>query len=660
MTSKKLLLLCLLLSVGALAQKFEPGKVSVKELEQKVYPNDTTAAAAILYNKGRSYFKYDDKNGFSLIHHYEFRIKIYKKEGLKWADFKVPYYIGYESLNKDRVSFSDAVTYNLENGQIVKTKLSGEGKFKQDLNEFWGEAAISMPNVKPGSVIEFSYTLKSEDVVQFPVYNFQYDIPVAHSEYVTEIPAYYRYKPTKTGFGEVKSDAKLANGYQNFTNEHNQSVNLSFQQVNSTYVADNVAALKEEPYVDNLENYRLSVQHELEKIVFPDSPERNYAATWEGVALSIFKDKRFGDELKQRSYFEPLLEAVLKNATTDAEKANAIFEFVKRSIRWNGQYGYYTRNGVRKAFDDRSGNVAEVNFILIAMLNHSGISAKPVLLSTVRHGVPVFPNRTVFNYVIAAIEIDGKQILLDATDKYATFNILPLRALNWTGRLIKPDGSSSEIKLVPESASRESVNILGKIDANGKVSGKLRRVKSDYEALSFREKHADQNREQYVEGLENQWDGVHITDYVSDNGADLSKPVTESLAFADENGAEIIADRMYLNPMLFFTADKNPFVLEKREFPIYFGFPFQQKYNFNLEIPEGYAVESLPKSTKITTGENVGNFTFNIMTADNKIQLSVVKEINSAIISANFYEPLKEFYQKMIEKQTEKIVLKKI
>ena len=661
MNSKKIFLvsfLCCCLNV--FSQKFELGKVSVKELEQKAYPQDTTAAAAILYNKGRSYFVYRNKEGFSLVHEYEFRIKIYKKEGLKWADFKVPYYIGYESLEEDRISFSDAVTYNLENGQIVKTKLNSEGRFKKDLNEFWGEASISLPNVKPGSVIEFKYTLKSQDIVEFPTFNFQYEIPVSHSEYSTEIPQFFIYKPTLIGFSSVKSDAKVVNGYQNYFNELNQSVNLTYQQIKSSYVAENLPALKAEPYVDNIENYRSSIRHELEKTVFPDAPEKNYAATWEGVALSIFKDKRFGNELKERAYFEPFFDPVIKNATTETEKAVAIFEYVKRTMHWNEQYGYYTKKGVKKAFDEKTGNIAEINFILIAMLNRAGFNASPVLLSTVSHGVPVFPNRTVFNYVIAAIEIDGKQILLDATDPYATLNILPLRDLNWTGRLIKSDGSSKEIALVPATASKKTINIVAKMDAKAAVTGKLRTIRTDYSALSFREKYATQNKEQYVEKLENEYGDAQISEYSSDNSADLSKAVTEAFAFATGNASEFIGDKIFVSPMLFFTEQQNPFVLETRDLPIYYGYPFQIKYNISLEIPDGYAVESLPKSGRITTGENLGNFSFNAISAENKVQISVTQEINSAIVSGNFYEPLKEFYKKMIEKENEKIILKKI
>jgi hypothetical protein len=44
----------------------------------------------------------------------------------------------------------------------------------------------------------------------------------------------------------------------------------------------------------------------------------------------------------------------------------------------------------------------------------------------------------------------------------------------------------------------------------------------------------------------------------------------------------------------------------------------------------------------------------------NTIQLAITHQINAAIISAQYYSMLKEYYQGMILKENEKIVLKKI
>ncbi|MBY0264126.1 MAG: FAD-dependent oxidoreductase, partial [Holosporales bacterium] len=76
--------------------------------------------------------------------------------------------------------------------------------------------------------------------------------------------------------------------------------------------------------------------------------------------------------------------------------------------------------------------------------------------------------------VFPDLEVDEKTILLDATSKYADLNILPVRDLNSSGRLIKKDGSSAEIDLMPKSNSKDVINIMATISAEGEVSGKIR------------------------------------------------------------------------------------------------------------------------------------------------------------------------------------------
>src|SRR6218665_945968 len=114
-------------TTSAFAQEFRLGKVSVAELEQKVHPKDTSAVAAILYKKKKSRLEFDQNEGFYMMTDVETRIKIYKKEGYDWANQEVWYY-NYNSL-KERVFFTDAVTYNLVNAKVEKTKLKKNSTF---------------------------------------------------------------------------------------------------------------------------------------------------------------------------------------------------------------------------------------------------------------------------------------------------------------------------------------------------------------------------------------------------------------------------------------------------------------------------------------------------------------------------------------------------
>ncbi|WP_316633279.1 DUF3857 domain-containing protein [uncultured Flavobacterium sp.] len=643
------------------AQNYELGKVTIAELQEKSNPKDTAAPAAILFKKGKTFYKYSKDVGFSASHVYEFKIKIYKKEGLKWADQKVRFYIGYESLNEDRLEFSDAVTYNLENGSIVKTKLDDQGTFKRKVNKYWKEKTITLPNVKVGSIIEYKYILKSDNILRLPDFEFQYDIPVNYFEYKTEIPEIYIYKPILIGNLSITTDSKLVYGGSSYDDEYNRTMSLSYRQINTHYSGKDIPALRDEPYVNNPDNYRGTIQHELERVRYTDKPDKDYSVTWEGVATNIFKEESFGKELNEKNFLLEDVKRLLVNVESPNERLDVIFKFVQNKMNWNEVNSCFTDKGVAKAYAEQTGNVAEINFILINMLKLAGIDANPVLVSTIENGIPIYPTRTGFNYVIAAAEVEGKQILLDATHKFTYPGILPLNVLNWKGRLIKKDGNSQEINLVPTTTSKEYSNLIVKIDNLGKIVGRIRIQRTDYEAYRFRIENASKNEENYLEKLEEQLGDLKISDYIIENKkTNFSDPVIEKFSLVSDNRVEIIGGKIYINPLLFFTRSKNPFNQEVRQMPVCFGFPTEEKFSLSLEIPEGYIVESLPTPVRISSENKEIVYFLNIFNEGNKIQIICSKEINNSIFAADQYNGLKDLFQKVIVSQNEKIVLKKI
>ena len=660
----RFLLICITLlgsTITIQAQNYDLGKVTIAELNEKVHPKDSSAPAAILFKKGRTYFGYNKDVGFYANHVCEVKIKIYKKEGLSWADQKVRFYIGYDKLNEDRLEFSDAVTYNLENGNIVKTKLNNQGEFKNKINQYWKEKTITLPNVKVGSIIEYKYVLRSENLVKFPDFDVQFSIPVDYFYYKTQIPEFYIYKPILIGGIPLETESKFTGASQSFDNAYSQTSSFNYKQIETFYKGKDVPALKEEPYINNLENYRGSIQQELERVRLPDQPVKDYSLTWEGVAKTIFKDDSFGKQLNQGSLFTDDLNKLLSNVEDKTERLNLIFTYVKNRMNWNEINSCYTEKGVEKAYKDQTGNVAEINFILINMLRAAGIEANPVLVSTIQNGLPVYPTRTGFNYVIVAAEIDGKKTLLDASHKLTAPNILPLNVLNWNGRLIKKDGSSEEIQLDPTQQSKEIYSLIVKINPDGKMNGQARVQRTDYDAYSFREENNTKTEDAYLEKLENRLGGLEISNYAIENQkSNLDQSVIETFSFASSNRSDIIDGKIFVNPLLFFTQSKNPFNQEKRQMPVYFGYKNIEKFNLNIEIPKGYTVESLPKPFRISSEDKLMSFILNFSVSENKIQIVSQKEINSSIFVAEDYGMIKEFFQKMIVSQNEKIILKKI
>lgn len=662
----------LLFSPKIISQEFKLGKVTVAELEQKVHPKDSSAVAAILYKKGKSRIDYDQNVGFVTILDVETRIKIYKKEGYNWANQAIWYYLSNDF--KEKVSVSDAVTYNLIGGKIEATKLKSDGVFDETISKFRGQKKITMPNVKEGSVIEFKYTVRSPDVL-IRDWDFQTSIPVNYSEFKTFVPEYFVFTPAQKGYvfpkvvSEKSNKSFFLNSKERYSTggfgggatktEFHQD-KIEYIETQTTYLAENFAAMKDEAYVNNIENYMSSVSHELAMTRFPNKPIKQLSTDWNSVVKTIYDYEDFGPELNKTGYFEEDLKKLLAETKTPEEKIWAIFNHVKTNVKWNNYTGYNCDNGVKKAYKEKTGNIADINLMLTAMLRYSGLTANPVLVSTRSNGIALFPNRTAFNYVIAAVETPNGYILLDASEKFSTPNILPLRVLNWSGRLIRKDGTSEEINLMPEKTSSDNVFMTYNIEADGKVTGKTRRQSVDYNAMITREKISSLKEEEYLEKLENKNNKIEISEYSKTNEQDILLPLIETYSFTGNNLCELIGEKIYVSPMLFFTNDKNPFKQELREYPVDFSYPFADKYNITIKIPDGFAVETLPAPAAVSMENNLGAFKFNILANGNTLQLSILHQINEAIVSAEKYEMLKEYYKTMIAKETEKIVLKRI
>jgi transglutaminase-like putative cysteine protease len=650
------------------AQKFDLGKVTIAELEEKEHPKDPSAAAAVLFEKGRTAINYNESEGFVMTTEVSVRIKIYKKEGYEQANKSVRYYL--PSNQKETVRFDDAVTYNLVNGQIVKTKLKSDGEFDEAINRYWGSKKITMPAVKEGSVIEYSYRIKSQNFDQIRDWNFQSDIPVNYSEFKTCIPEYFIYSPNQKGFIFPKMTSASATKSIVLTNKervtqgHVTSTQFSQDKINysenqTTYIGQDLPAMKDESYVNNINNYMSSVSFELSMIKWPNKPIKTYSTDWESVAKTIYKYDDFGPELDKTGYFEADIDKLLAGVNASDARMVAVFNYVKANVNWNKYKGISCNDGVKKAYKEKTGNVAEINLMLTAMLRYAGFNAHPVLLSTRSNGIALFPSIAAFDYVIVAIESNGGYVLLDATEKYTLPNVLPTRDLNWFGRLIKKDGTSTSINLMPKNSSKDVVFLNYSIKPDGSAEGKIRSQYTDYEALDFRQRFLGTNKETYLELLETNHNNIEVNDYACENQLDLLKPIVESYSFKDPHATEVINEKIYISPLLFMGDGQNPFLQEKREYPIDFGYPTQNKFTVNIEIPEGYKVESLPKPMNLTTGAEIGNFKYIIANTGNKIQVMITFDMNEAIVPADYYDVLKEFYQKMIEQQKEKIVLVK-
>ena len=666
MKYKHLLIFTFIFTFSAIlhAQKFKFGSIDIKNLQEKEYELDPEAEAVVLRKKRTTNYQYSSGSGWRLVTEVIERIKIYDKEGFEFASKKIPYYKGDSN---ESVSIK-AVTYNLENGKIVKTKLDGKEIFEEDINEDWSSKNFTMPNINEGSIVEWKYTVSSPYIQTIDDVVCQYDIPIKKLECKIEIPEFYvfrmfpsRYYPINVRQSQSSKTISVTNSTRTsdrFTSTYKTSTGSAQYKLNVYNInAQNIPALKEEPFVNSMDNYRAIVKFEISAYRPRNGTPEFYNTSWEKVTETIYRNPRFGKELSKNNHYSSDLEQITTGLNSTEEKLKAIFQFVQKKVKWDEKYGKYTNKGVVKAYREGHGNVAEVNLTLVSMLKNAGFNASPVLVSTRSHGIPLFPTKQGFNYVIAAIEMPQKTVLLDATHQYSAPDLLPVRDLNWEGRLIREDGTSVAVDLYPARYNMKKVKMTAKIDAEGEISGIMISTYKNLNALLYRSNYSQLSEDELISRLETENGDIEIERIRLNNKNNPFSPVTEMIQFTGENQADFIGNKIYISPLLFLSNTENPFKMEERSYPLDFASAWRNEIDLVIEIPEEYRIESKPQDVFYTLPDNLGSYSLKTSVDNNKIVISSSSIVNKAIIPASYYDVLKEIYKKAIDVQLEKIVI---
>ncbi len=636
MNKQLYLLLLLLVSLCSEAQDFKIDRVTKKDFEEKFYELDPTASAVVEHNLGKTYFIVVG-NHYQLVTETKTRIKIFTKDAYDYATVNVPLY--RDRSTRELLSVSSAYTYNLVDDKVERTRLNTSAEFIEKVQGNHYLASFTMPNVREGSIIEYTTKITSPYITDIPEWYFQLDIPVKISEFELKIPEKYMF------YKYIKGTEKV-----------NQRI-LGDKYV---YTAKNVPALKEESYVNNIDNYRASIIHTFSAYREASGSFKTFGGTWAEVVKTINDYDGFGGQLKRTDFAKSQAMKIVANLTSDVDKATAIVQFLQNEFTWNQTIGIETSKDLKDVMQSKNGSSVEINLLGVSMMRSVNVNAYPVLLATRNKGVAYMPSISAFNNVIIGLESNtGNVVLFDASDKFSKKDILPIHNLNWIGRLVRPDGTSKDVLLEPKVKSRQSVNALLNLNpADGSIQGELYTSRNNYEAYLYRSFNKQLPLEKIADGYEERY-SAEIDSFNLNNFDDLEENVVENMTINRPHSFDIIGDKIYLTPAFIFKRNENPFKLDQRTYPLDFIYPSEQAYTLVYNIPDGYEVENVPESKKISTGTGSVSAQWVITYDEQQIRVRWSLSQNNAHVDAREYPDVKTVYEELVKFMDQKIVLKR-
>jgi hypothetical protein len=641
-------------STTAFAQEygFPFGKTLLDELTMTTYERDTSASAVVLNEFGNAYIS---SGTYNLVFNYHVKIKILKKDGLSQADFAIPLYKSTTG-KKEEVKDIRASTFNLENNRIEESGLDLRNIYSEDLNKYWDQKKFALPNVRVGSVIEIMFTIESPFIFNFRKWEFQTDIPKIYSEYWARIPGNYIYNMTLKGFLKLtKNENSLISKCITIGSGYGAG---SADCAQYKFAIKNIPAFVEEDYMTAKSNYLSAINFELSEVRYFDGRVDKITKEWKDAELELKKDQRFGGQLRRGKDISQKINEVVAGITDPVEKAQRIYNFIKTWYRWNETYGYISEFGIKKAFDTKTGNIGDINLSLIAALNFGGLSADPMLLSTRRNGLPteIHPVLSEFNYVVARVTIGDQIYLLDASDPFLMFGMLPERCINGKGRVFTDKGSFWE-ELKPKEKSKKISMLNLSLEQDGSFKGTIEHTYYGYRAVDQRKHIASFNSvDEYLNSVKKKLPSTEIISHEIKGFDDFESSITEKFEVAIEGFDDLNKNNLLLNPFFTDKIESNPFKSNERLYPVDFGVPLERTMILTLNVPTEFKLIDKPESNALVLPNSGGRFLFEVTSRENQLQINYSLAINKTVFHSQEYQYLKELFSRIIQTQQSDLV----
>ena len=348
----------------------------------------------------------------------------------------------------------------------------------------------------------------------------------------------------------------------------------------------------------------------------------------------------------------------LKNVKSDYEKMIVIHDYVRRNMNWNGGESIYTENGIKSAWDKKTGSNGELNLILINLLRDAGLTVYPLLISTKDNGTAntLYPFLEQFNNTMACVLINDKRYILNAADKYNPANLIPYDVLN-NEAFVVDNNKGGWIYLDDDRDMFKSrVAIFSEVEPDGIMKGDATVSNFGY-SKNPRVKKWKEDKTSFEDLFSKSFTGMKINDIQVENEDADTLPLQQKVKFSMPLSSS--GDYEYFSINLFQGLEKNPFIADERVSDIDFGYKQSYVLVGKIYIPDGYQFDELPKNIKMIMPDT-SIVMQRLMQADtNSVDLRITLDFKKPVYAAADYPLFKEFYKKLFAALNEQVVIKK-
>ena len=500
---------------------------------------------------------------------------------------------------------------------------------------------VSMPSVEVGSFIEYKVKIYSSKLINEDGFSFVYHLrekyPVFKAEFDLITPS-------------------------------NRDVNFKF--LNKEY-AEGISL---EPKIVKRENKKIYTWRfdKIESIIpeysMPNAPYINPSilvssfSSWDEIYKwwkSLYKDK-----LKLNKEVKDFVKKLIKDATTDYDKAKKVYEFVARNIRYVAiEYGEsgHEPHYANEVFVNKYGDCKDQAILLAAMLKCAGLKGYPLLIP-IRGTYPMsedFPS-VIFNHAICAVEIEGKLIFMDPTAETTAFEYIPLSDQDRLVLVFADDSwriaktntiedNDLAYKMDIVINQDESAAITRGVSTQGFYSSSYRwYLKHTHPAII---KEEIQQKMMKISSLSK------LIDYQISDVNDFDTVPALTYRFETEEFLNPARDLRIVPVLDQIDLDHALISKEDRKYPIDFDGMYTIRANINIALPKNLEVKYLPRSTTLDNPWFVLEVSYR--EDSNSVIFNQAFRVKKRFVEREDYKDFKEHLKKALYLLREEVILEK-
>ena len=312
------------------------GEIPKEDLEMAEYAPDPSADAVILENHAMVSMRSDEK--ITVVTECHVRIKIINTDGLDYANVELPY------GSDEKIVGMKAASYNLEEGAVVQSQVDKKSLYYENTSRYRAHCASRSRMSRPGTVIEYRYTLESPDYFTLYTLEFQHDIPVRRCNFQVEFPGYFEYKFVPGGdlFGIRYNSGQRRVLFGN----------SSVEGFTGTWRGNNIPAYREEPFSTGSEDYYARIGFELSKINIPGYYFEEISPTYPRLSEKLLERTDFGDYIEKAAVVRKKAEELKSEGGSETDILRRIYTWVSDYMMWNGYSDFTASATMSKIYEE--------------------------------------------------------------------------------------------------------------------------------------------------------------------------------------------------------------------------------------------------------------------------------------------------------------------